>query len=256
MKNVSIFLIACMMSFLYVEAQEVSVYHYKKVAQKDMKDYLNRVNTYWSVFAENEVKKGNLTFWAVLVSVGGNEDIQNSPNVLIVTSLKNIDEKVKWMGVQELFPDVKMEDMETWSLSSNISRVLVRNLNNHVQGNSVVPDDDFKYIKFNFYNSINTGKHLKFEEEKWKPMIKKAMDDGKTTMKGWGNSLVISPKSPTFTYGSVSYDLFSSMGDVFKGVFSEKVDLPEGFWDEHLENNPSPRNTQLYKIVKVVSAPE
>jgi len=254
MKKFSIILIACMMSFQFVKAQETSVYHYKKVAQSDMKEFLNRANTYWSVFAENEVKKGNLTFWAVLVKAGGNEDIQNSPNVLIITSFKDIDEKIKWMGVKDLFPDVKMEDIETWSLSTNISRVYLRDLNNFVQGSSVEPDKDFNYVKINFYNSKNTQKHLKFEAENWKPMIKKAMDEGKTTMKGWGNSVVISPQSPTFTYGSVSYDLFSSMGDALGNFFSSDMEIPEGFWNEQIGNNPNPRNTQLYKIVKAVSA--
>lgn len=254
MKKISIILIACLMSFQFVKAQGVSVHHYKKVAPQDRKEYMNRINTYWSVFAENEVKKGNLTFWAVLVKVGGDEDIQNSPDVLIITSFKDIDKKIKWMGVQELFPDVDMEDMQTWSMSSSLSKVYLRDLNNHVQGTSVEADKDFNFVKFNFYNSTNTRKHLKFEEEVWKPMIKKAMDEGKTSMKGWGNSYVISPQSPTFTYGSVSYDLYSSMGDAYGSTFSSDIEIPDGFWDEQIENNPSPRNTQLYKIVKVVSA--
>jgi len=254
MKKISIILIACMMSFQFVKAQEISIYNYKKVAPNDMKEYLNRANTYWSVFAENEVKKGNLTFWAVLVRAGGNVDIQNSPNVLVITSFKDIDEKVNWKGIKDLFPDVKIEDIQTWSLSTNIARVLVRDLNNHVQGSTVDPDKDFNYVKLNFYNSKNTGKHIKFEAEKWKPLIKKAMDEGKTTMKGWGHSRVISPESGEFPYGSVSYDLFSSKGDALGNIFTESVEIPDGFFNEQIENNPNPRNTQLYRIVKVVSA--
>lgn len=254
MKKVSIILIACMMSFQFVKAQEISIYQYRKVAQEDMEEYLRRETTYWSVFAENEVKKGNLTFWAVFVKVGGDEDIQNAPNVLIINSYKDIDENVNWMGIKDLFPDVKMEDMQTRPLSTDISRVVVKDLDNHVQGSSVNPEKDFNYVKFNYYNSTSTRDHLKFEEEQWKPMIKKAMDEGKTTMKGWGNSFIISPESSEFPYGSVSYDLFSSMGDAYGNIFSDDLEITDGFFDEVQENNPNSRNTQLYKIVKVVSA--
>ena len=256
MKKFSIILIACMMSFQFVKAQEISIYQYRKVAQGDMEEYLNREIKYWSVFAENEVKKGNLTFWAVFVKVGGDENMQNSPNVLLINSFKDIDKEVNWMGIKDLFPDVKMEDIQTWSLSKNTSRVLIRNIDdNFVQGNAVVPNEDFNYVKINFYNSENTSSHLKFEAEKWKPMIKKAMDEGKTTMKGWGHGRVLSPESPRFRYGSVSFDLFSSMKDAYGNIFSRDMEIPEGFFNDHMKNNPNPRNTQLYRIVKVVSAP-
>jgi hypothetical protein len=51
------------------------------------------------------------------------------------------------------------------------------------------------------------AKHLAFEAEKWKPMAKKAMDERKTTMKGRGNSVVVSPESYKFPFPNSSYDL-------------------------------------------------
>jgi hypothetical protein len=85
-------------------------------------------------------------------------------------------------------------------------------------------------------------------------MIKKAMDEGKTKMKGWGNAVVISPESPDFPYKTQSYDLFSSMTDALGPGFSEDFTWPEDV--VFPENNyQGPRHSHLYRIVQAVSAP-
>lgn len=254
MKKMSFILIAFMLLLPLIEAQNTTIHHYRKVAPDNMKEFLHRAETYWKVFAEKEIEKGNLLFFAVLVKVGGNEDIQHSPNVLIITSVKDIDNEIKWMEVKELFPDVPMEDIQVHSLSTRVSSIYLRDLDNHIQGSSVNPDTDFKYAKFNYFNSTDTWKHITFEAEVWKPMLKKAMDDGKATMKGWGHSLILAPETPTFQYGSVSYDLFSSIKDAYGDLFTDDVEMPEGIWDDYIANNPKPKATYLFKIITVVSA--
>ena len=134
--------------------QTTTIHQYRKVAQGDMAEYLDREIKYWSVFAENEVKKGNLTFWAVLQKVGGINQ-ENAPNILLINSFNNIDEQVNWAGVDDLFPDVKMEDIQTWSLSTNTDTVYLSDLGNHVQGENVNPVEDFNYVKIIYHNSKN-----------------------------------------------------------------------------------------------------
>lgn len=255
MKNLSIILFACLLSFQFVNAQAVSVHQYRKVEQKDMQEYLKRETTYWSKLAESEVKKGNLTFWAIFQRVGG-ENQAHSPNILIINTFNNLDKSNEiWSGVTDLFPDVKIEDMQTWEISTTTSTIYLRDLNNHIQGENVDPEKDFNFVNIIYHNSKDTGKHLAFESEKWKPMLQKAMNEGKTTMKGWGNSIIVLPESDRFPYGSASYDLFSSMHEALSPRFSDDMEIPDGFFDDIGGNYDGPRNSQLYRVIKVVSAP-
>ncbi len=84
-------------------------------------------------------------------------------------------------------------------------------------------------------------------------MLVKAMEDGTTTMKGWGNSAVISPQSDKFPYSSASYDLFSSMQAALSPAFSEDLVVPDGFFDGIADNMAGPREFNLYRIVSVVT---
>lgn len=96
---------------------------------------------------------------------------------------------------------------------------------------------------------------MTFEAEKWKPMSKKAMDEGKTTMKGWGNSVVVSPESSNFPYSSSSYDLYASLTDALGPGFSEDFVWPDNFFADVMDNPAGPRHKNLNRIVAVVTAP-
>ncbi|MCD6596511.1 MAG: hypothetical protein J7L04_02415, partial [Bacteroidales bacterium] len=192
---------------------------------------------------------------AIFQRVGG-ENQAHSPNILIINTFNNMDKSNEiWSGVTDLFPDVKMEDMQTWSISTTTSTIYLRGLNNHTQGKNVVPDKDFNYVYILYHNSKNAGKHLAFEADKWKPMVQKAMDEGKTTLKGWGNSVIVSPESDKFPYSSSSYDLFSSMQGALGNTFSDDMKFEDGFFDDLEGNSAGPRNKHLYRIIKVVAAP-
>ena len=235
-------------------AQGITSHQYRRIDPANMQEYLKRETTYWSKLAEQEVKKGNLTFWAILQRVGG-EDIQNAPNILIINSFNNMDTANEiWGGIEELFPDVKMEDMATWNLGKSVTTVYLRSLGNHTEPENTNMEEDFKYVHIIYHDTNDAGKHLDFEAEKWKPMIKKAMDEGKTTMKGWGNAVVISPESPDFPYKTQSYDLFSSMTDALGPGFSEDFTWPEDFAFPE-DNYKGPRHSHLYRIVQAVTAP-
>jgi hypothetical protein len=252
MKNSILILLACLMSFQFSKAQEISTHQYRRVAPEDMQEYLKRETTYWNKWAENEVKKGNLTFWVIFQRMGG-IDQENAPNILIINTFKDLDKGADWGGISDIFPNVKMDDMQTNSLSKNTDQIFLRDLDNHIQGTNVVPMNDFKYVRIIYHNTINNAKHLAFEEDKWKPMVQKAMTDGQTSMKGWGNSVIISPQSNDFPFSSASYDLFSTAHAALSPAFSDDLVLPGGFWDDLQGNYDGPRNSQLYRIVSVVS---
>jgi len=246
------FLAVCILSFQFAMAQLITTHQYRKVAPENMQEYLKRETTYWAKWAEKEVTKGNLTFWAILQRVGGvNQD--TSPNILIINTYKDIDKGADWASIDAMFPDVKMKDIGTADISTDLHHVFLSDLSNHIRAENTM-NDDYKYVRIIYHDTKNSGQHLTFEAEKWKPMVEQAMKEGKTTMKGWGNQAIISPVTSTFTYSSYSYDIFSSMQDALSPAFSDDMTPPDGFWDGFQENY-NKRNSNLYSVVAGVSAP-
>lgn len=253
MKKQFAILLALFLSFQFSNAQQVTTYQYRTVKQSDMDEYIKRETTYWSKLAESEVKKGNLTFWAVLERVDG-VNLDKSSNILLINTFNDIDASNSiWGGITDLFPNVKMENIETFSRSTTTARIFVRG-QNHVQGNNVNSDEDFKFVRIIYHNNKNVGKHLTFESEKWKPMIQKAMNEGKTSVKGWGNSIIVSPQSTKFPYNTMSYDLFTTMHEALSPAFSDDMTIPDGFFSDIENNYDGVRNSHLFRIIQVVAA--
>lgn len=255
MKKLPLILMGLLFCIPSMIAQGVTMHQYRRVEPQNMEEYLKRETTYWQKLAESEVTKGNLTFWAILQKVGG-IDQKNGSNILIINSFKNMDTANQiWGNLQELFPDTKMEDMNTWELAENRATIYLRNLGNHVEVPNANPDKDFKYVYIIYHNPKNMNTLLDFEADKWKPMAEKAMADGMTTMKGWGNAVVVSPQSSKFPYTTQSYDLFASMTDALSPTFKEGFTWPDNFMADIEGNEAGPRHKNLYRIITVVSTP-
>ena len=252
MRNSIVLLLVCFLGSQFLLSQEITTHQYRRVEPENMQEYIKRETTYWAKFAENEVKKGNMTFWGIFQKMGG-MDQDTGPNILIINEFKDLDKGADWGSIADLFPDVKMEDIQTWDISTNTDNVYLRDLNNHISTPGVVPNDDFKFVRFIYHNTKNTGAHLSFEAQKWKPLVEKAMKEGKTSLKGWGNAIVISPESPDFPYSSFSYDLFTTAHEALLPAFGEDLEIPEGFFDGLTENYEGPRHSNLYRIIAVVT---
>ena len=252
MRNAITIFVVCLLSFQFAMAQPITTHQYRRVAPENMQEYLKRETTYWAKWAEKEVTKGNLTFWAILQKIGGVNQ-ETSPNILIINTFKDIDKGADWASIAAMFPDVKMEDIGTADISTNMHHVFLSNLPNHIRAENST-NDDYNYVRIIYHDTKNTGQHLTFEAEKWKPMVEKAMKEGKTSMKGWGNQAIISPATSSFTYGSYSYDIFSSLQEALSPAFSDDWTMPEGFWDGFQENY-NRRNSNVYRIVAGASAP-
>jgi len=245
------FLVLSILSFQFAMAQTITTHQYRRVAPENMQEYLKKETTYWAKWAEKEVTKGNMTFWAILQKVGGvNQD--TSPNILIINTFKDIDKGADWASIADMFPDAKMEDIQTADISANVHHIFLSDLPNHIRAENTT-SDDYKYARIIYHDTKDVGQHLTFESEKWKPLVEKAMKAGKTTMKGWGNQRIISPGTSNFTYNSYSYDIFSSIQDAMSPAFSGGI-VPDGFWDGQ-QDKYNKRNSNLYRIVAGASAP-
>lgn len=255
MKKSLIILCTLLVSCFFVNAQEFTTHEYRSVAPEDMEDYIKREVVYWSKFAENEMKKGNLTYWAVLQRIGGENQL-NEPNILRINTFVDIDKDVDWKSITALFPKDKFEDLDARQISTTTDKIFLRDLGNHIQGKNVVPERDFKYMRINYHNMKDVWWHLNFEANLVKPYFQKAMDDGKTSIKGWGNALILTPKSDGFKYKTFSYDLFSSLKDALGPNDFPDLDFPEDFYKEYLENYVGERYVRIYKVIKFIDVNE
>ena len=255
MRKLCLFLLAGLLGLPLATAQVVGSQLYRRVAPENLEEYLKRETTYWKPWAENEVKKGNLTFWAVLLRIdGANRDTE--PNILIINNFKDVDKGANWGGIAEMFPNVKMEDIQTQTLCTDTDQIFVRGIpGNSIRKENANPEEDYNYIRLIYHNVNDLARHLDFEADSWKPLIVNAMKDGKTTMTGWGNGTIILPESEDFNYQSFSYDLFPSAQAALGLGFSEDFAFPEGFWAPIDDNYAGPRNGHLYRIVATATAP-
>ena len=252
MKQVSSILLVFFMSIIFINAQGITTHAYRKVAPENMQEYLKRETTYWKKFAEQEVKKGNLTFWGIFQRVGGT-NLDNTSNILIINTFNDIDKNVNWANIQNLFPNVNMEDIQTHSLSTDTATIFLQSEQNHTEGKMAIPSEDFKYVKIVYHNPKIPGKLLDFEKNKWKPMMQEAMDKGQTTMTGWGNARILHPASSKFPYKTESHDIFASLGDALAPLFSEEMEIEQDFFFDVEDNEVGPRSVQLYRIVSIVT---
>lgn len=138
-----------------------------------------------------------------------------------------------------------MEDIQTNTLSTNPDQIFPRDLDNDIQTANADPMNDFKFVRIIYHKTKDNAKHFAFEAENWKPMVQKAMNDGKTSLKGWGNSVIFSPQSNEFPFSSASYNLFSKAHTALSPAFSDYLILPTGFWDDLVGNYVEPRNSHL-----------
>ena len=252
MKKLSILLCLFLFSITIAQAQEVTTHVYQKVEPSNLDEYLKKDVNYWSSYAEKEIKAGDMSFWALLVRVGG-EHMETEPNVLIISTFTDIEKELDWNGTFKVFSNGKNEKLATADLYKTTSVIFLKGMDNHTQGLKVNEKEDFKYIRMNYFNLKDTWWHLNFEEQNVKPFFKKAMDDGITTIKGWGNSLVLTPKSEGFRYDTHSYDIFSTLKDALSPDNFDSPIFPDDFFDEWKENIIYPREIRVYKVIKLIN---
>ena len=222
---------------------------YRHIPQDKLNEVLEKESKYWSKVARKAIDNGKLSFWAVFVKVGG-FDLPNSHNVLYVNTFKDInDQDGIWDLAEELFPDTKPEDYNTWGAEygRGVEHMMFVQTGGWQQSAST-SSEDFKFLKMVYHNTNSPIDFVNVEKEHWGPFIKKQMDAGNTRQVAWGNSLVLSPRGPKVPFNSISYDLYKSLGDA---LMPGTLVLPDGFWAPFEEIEALPRMEMIYSIYAV-----
>ena len=247
-------LVAIICSFQTLLAQGISIYQYRKVDDDKVNEFIERETKYWSKVAQKAVDEGKLEFWALLQKVGG-YDMPNSSNFLFVNTFPDLPDMDEMGGIwdaQAVFPDVPMEDMETYSMGINTSMIFVKS-DGWADAEGVNPLEDFKYLSMIYHNAENPGALIAAENEIWAPFIKSAMDAGKTTQKGWGNAHILSPTGEEIKYNTISFDLYPSLKEALDPTWADDLEAPDMTKIGEAEGD-NRRSSVVYRIVHVVSA--
>lgn len=234
---------------IYCSGQGITVYQYRHVPADNVSEFINRETTYWSKVAEKAMEKGNLTFWALLEKMGG-YDLPNSSNFLLINTYKDLDAVNEVWDPSSVFPDVSMDKMDTWSMSTVTSTFFLRN--QHWEQAADAQSDDFKYLIMIYHNSSAPAQLIELEKTHWAPFVKSAMDSKKTTQVGWGNATVLSPSGDDIKFNTVSYDIYPSMNEALMPTWDENVTYPEEGLNQINELELNRRGSVVYRLVKVV----
>ncbi len=233
-------------------AQPTMVLHYRHVPQENVDEFIKRETTYWQKIAQKAIDDGKLGFWGLFEKVSVYY-APNTSNYVFVNVMPNADAEGIW-NPSEVFPDVAMEDMETWSLSTVTSQIFASPLE-WVDGENAVPEDHYNYIVFNYFDPENTEDWLAMESEAFKPYFTEAMKNEGTSQCAWGNARIIAPLGGGMNATTISMDMYPSMQAALHP--SSPVQMTEGTmqaitaeWDK-LKN---PHHRVLYRIVAVASS--
>jgi hypothetical protein len=250
---VPIFFAFCFPSIIIAQDNSITVYQYRHVPDDKIEEFVKRETTYWSKVADKAAKEKTMTFWALLEKVGG-YDMPNSSNFLFINTFPDIDKIGDVFNNVEAVAGVKMEAMETNSISTTTSQFFLHN-QNWVQDAKTAPDKDFNYVVMNYQNTNYPDSMIRLEKKYWEPFIQKAMDNNQTPQIAWGNATVLAPMGDNIKFTTVSYDLFKTLGDALMPKWDPKIVFPVKGLDMIGKIALNRRGIAVYRIIKVVSSP-
>lgn len=126
--------------------------------------------------------------------------------------------------------------------------------NSWAQYSKANPDKDFNYVVMVYHNSDYPDSLANMEKEYWGPFIQKAMDNGQTPQKAWGNAVVLSPSGDNIKFTSVSYDLFKTLQDALMPKWDPKTEFPNEGLSKIGKIELTRRGSAIYRVVKVVAS--
>ncbi len=243
----------CLSFFVQLQAQDpISIFQFRQVPNDKIAEFIHRETTYWAEVAQKAIDKGNLMTWALFQKVGG-YDIPNSSNFLFINVMNDINAKMGdiW-NARAVFPDVPMEQMSTWEMSTVTSQAFVRTYP-MIKAPSANPEEDFNFLKINFWKSSDPNSFVDLEQAHWAPFIKSEMAKPGVSQVGWSNALIINPRGPKVPANSMSFDLYPTLGDLLTPKWSEGVEFPMEHLNKLREITES-RTEAIYRIIKVVTS--
>ena len=232
--------------------RSITVYQYRHVPDDKVNEFVKRETIYWSKVAQRAIDKKQLSFWALLQKIGG-DNMANSPNFLFINTYPDIDKVGEVWSNPEAAAGVKTAVMETNSLSKTTDMFFVHE-ENWVQAKNADPAKDFNYVVMIFHNTNYPDSLIGLEKSHWGPFIQTAMDNGNAPARAWGNSVILSPTGENLKFNTVSYDLYKTLKDALMPNWNPNTVFPSEGLNKIGNIETNRRNSSVFRIVKVVAA--
>ena len=214
----------------FAHSQSYYMYDFRNVPEDELAVMTENEEHFWSKVAQDQIKKGNMTGWAMLERMGGSAD---EPNVLFYIgagSKKNIDQLGNSFGEGSQNVMKQMGDgaavFVNRALNVNSRRVGQVFLNRiHTES-----DNDWNYhnyVKTNFSKVSDVNKMNELQGKIWGKYIKKMMDKNETSQKLWSASNVVSPNGSGYNWNYLSIDTYMTYGDALDGGWKSAPTIPD-----------------------------
>ena len=224
---------------------QIAVLQYRSVPQEHINEFLYRETTYWSEVAKKAIADEKLVSWELWQRVGGFDLDEDSYNFVFVNVFKDKTALDNMSGIwnpSKVFPNTRIADMETNSLSQVVHLVMVQNQGNVGMGGN--------FVVVNYAKVRDMENYLAFETGTWKPLIDKLIKEKKTSFVGWNVATVLSPGGSSAPFNAFSADHFETMGDAILPSWDEDIEFPD--FTEYAKTNDRVK-VETYGLVKRVN---
>jgi hypothetical protein len=220
-------LLFMMAGFAY--SQNYYMYDFRNVPSDEISIMIENEEHFWSKVAQDQIKKGNMTGWAMLQRMGGSAD---EPNVLFYIgagSKKNIDQLGKSFGEGSQNVMSQMGDAAAVFVNRALnidSRRVGQVFLNRVHTEFDSDWDHHNFVKTNFSNVTDINKMNDLQGKVWGKFIKKMMAKNETTQKLWSASNVVSPRGSGYNWNYLTIDTYMTYGDALDGGWKSSPKIP------------------------------
>ena len=167
-------------------SQSYYMYDFRSVPDEELSTMIENEEHFWSKVAQDQIKNGNMTGWAMLQRMGGSSD---EPNVLFYIgagSKANIDKLGSSFGEGSKNVMNKMGDGASVFINRGLNiptrrvgQVILNRIHTEIDSNW----SHHNFVKTNFAKVSNVAKMNELQGKVWGKYIKKMMDRNNTTQK-------------------------------------------------------------------------
>ena len=219
----------CVLVSTFSFSQNYFMYDFRSVPDEELSDMMENEEHFWSQVAQDQVKKGKMTGWAMLQRMGGSSE---EPNVLFYIgagSKDNLDKLGESFGEGSKAVMSKMGKGASVFVkraldipSRRVGQVIMNRIHSEF-------DSDWtyhNYVKINFAKVSNVPKMNDLQAKVWGSYIKDMMRKNATSQKLWSASNVVSPNGGGYNWNYVTIDTYMTYGDLLDGGWSKTPAIP------------------------------
>ena len=206
------------------------MYDFRSVPESEVSIMKENERHFWRLVAQDQIKKENLTGWAMLERVGGTADEPNIMFFIGIGNEKNVAnlETTFQNGSQNVLnaigPDAAVFVQRALNAPSfRVGQVILKRTNWEA-------DSDWKfhnYVKLNLSKITNVAKMNELQGTVWGKYINKMMVTDETSQKIWTTAQVLSPLCSGYNWNYLSADGYMSYDDVLDGGWKKTPKIPD-----------------------------